>query len=41
LFCMEEDNDPIPAPTPINKLQPGKDEIAVLIDVRMEGPAGI
>ncbi|QTX33354.1 type II toxin-antitoxin system HicB family antitoxin [Aminithiophilus ramosus] len=36
LLCMEEDNDPIPAPTPLNKLQPEKDEIAVLIDVRLD-----
>ncbi len=36
LLCMEEDNDVIPEPTPINRLQPGKDEVAVLIDVRLD-----
>jgi len=36
LLCMEEDNDPIPEPTPVNRLQPGKDEVAVLIDVRLD-----
>jgi predicted RNase H-like HicB family nuclease len=36
LLSMEEDNDPIPAPTPINKLEPEKEELAVLIDVPMD-----
>ncbi|NCC95662.1 MAG: HicB family protein [Synergistales bacterium] len=36
LLCMEDDNDPIPSPTPVNKLEPEEDEVAVLIDVRMD-----
>ncbi len=36
LLCMEEDNDPIPVPTPVSGLKPEKGEVAVLIDVRMD-----
>lgn len=36
LLCMEEDNDPIPTPTPVSGLKPEKGEVAVLIDVRMD-----
>ncbi len=36
LLCMEEDDDPIPAPTPVKKLNSEKDEVAILIDVRMD-----
>lgn len=36
LLCMEDDNDSIPTPSPVNKLQPEEDEVAVLIDVRMD-----
>jgi predicted RNase H-like HicB family nuclease len=36
LICMEDDHDPIPEPTPVNKLHPREGEVAVLVDVRMD-----
>lgn len=36
LLCMEDDHDPIPEPTPVNKLHPEEGEVAVLVDVRMD-----
>lgn len=35
LFGLEEDGDPIPAPTPLDRLQTQVNERAVLIDVYM------
>lgn len=35
LFGLEEDGDPIPAPTPLDRLQTQANERAVLIDVYM------
>lgn len=36
LLCLEDAKDPIPPPTPINKLQTEEDEVAILIDVRLD-----
>lgn len=35
LFGMEQDGEPIPEPTPINKIKLGKNEVPVLIEVFM------
>ncbi len=35
LYGMEQDGDPIPEPTPINKLRMAKNQVVVLVDVWM------
>lgn len=35
LWCMENDNEEIPEPTPLSKIKPDENEQAVLIDVFM------
>ncbi|WP_018130582.1 type II toxin-antitoxin system HicB family antitoxin [Effusibacillus pohliae] len=35
LYGMEQDGDPIPAPTPVSKLRPEENQVVVLVEVWM------
>ena len=36
LLCLEEDQDPLPVPTPLPQLRPEAGEVPLLVDVRLD-----